>query len=481
MMEMQFDKTFPKPETAEWIAEIHRTVKRPEDLEKLVWQNENGFVLNAFYREENTEELKYKGFNPLQVSNTWEIRQPVYTGKIMAANQSALLALENGADSLEFRGDSFDTDKEMQALFKDIHLDWIAAHFDFGESNIALLYMLSDYYSNMGYAIENMQGSINIDPIRDLMRQGNYEFSQADTIRILHAVLRSGQTQLPGYKLLGVNTLFYNNSGANAVQELAFGIAQAVEYLGWLTEQGLDPGFVMQQFHFNMGIGSDYFTEIAKFRAFRVLWPSIAEEYTKEFSLPYVNAVSSDRNKTMYDPHNNLLRNTTEAMSAAIGGVHSITLNPFDAIYKNPDEFSYRMARNIQLLIKEEAYLHKVADPSAGAYYIEMLTEKIADQAWELFREVQREGGLIQALKNKMVQRHIESNANKQKEAFRDIQKILVGINKYPNTNEKITGKYVKVPEKIFFKENLEVMPIREERIAEPLEIARLKKEEENS
>lgn len=253
------------------------------------------------------------------------------------------------------------------------------------------------------------------------------------------AELIKKQGEYKRIKMVGVNGSLFNNCGANATQELAFSLAAAHEYVVKLMEQGLTVDQAAASIKFNMSVSANYFLEIAKFRAGRMLWANITKPYnpTRGCAMKMrVHATTSLWNTTAYDPYVNMLRGTTEAMSAAIAGVDSIEVLPFNAAYEAPTEFSSRIARNAQLLLKEESHLDAVVDPSAGSYYVESLTAKIAEAAWELFKTVEEKGGYIAALKAGFVQEQIAQSAAKRDKNIATRREILLGTNQYPNFTE---------------------------------------------
>jgi methylmalonyl-CoA mutase len=246
---------------------------------------------------------------------------------------------------------------------------------------------------------------------------------------------------LKNFRVTGVNGKIFANSGSSIVQEMAFSLAQGVEYLTQLTGLGLNIDEVAQNIKFNLGIGNNYFMEIAKLRAARLLWAKIVEAYGPECKCSAKMIVHSETNiynQTVYDPYVNMLRTQTEAMSAVLGGAHSITVLPFNACYENTAEFSERIARNQQLLLKEEVQLNKIVDPSAGSYYIESLTDSLAGQAWKLFLEVQEKGGFIEAFKNGFIQEEIQATAGRRSQNIALRRETLLGTNQFPNFNEKL-------------------------------------------
>ena len=239
----------------------------------------------------------------------------------------------------------------------------------------------------------------------------------------------------------GSLSIAVNNAGAYISQELGYALAWGNELLAKLTEAGLDATEVAKKIKFNFGISSNYFMEIAKFRAARWLWAEIVAAYNPACQCAckmHVHAQTSEWNMTVYDAHVNLLRSQTEAMSAALAGVDSITVRPFDKTYQTPDDFSERIARNQQLLLKEESHFAKIVDVAGGSYYIEELTQNIAEAAWKLFLETQEQGGYIEALKKGFVQAAVKATAQARDLAIAQRKENFVGVNQFPNFNEKI-------------------------------------------
>ena len=305
-----------------------------------------------------------------------------------------------------------------------------------------LIGILADYFKGKGADLEKCKGSVNYDPFKKPLVKGK---ENENWVEAAAAVLKAGAA-LPGYKVLAVNAFYFNNAGAYISQELGYALAWGNELLAKLTEAGLDATEVAKKIKFNFGISSNYFMEIAKFRAARWLWAEIVAAYNPACQCAckmHVHAQTSEWNMTVYDAHVNLLRSQTEAMSAALAGVDSITVRPFDKTYQTPDDFSERIARNQQLLLKEECHLDKVVDPSAGSYYVETLTVSIAEQAWKLFLEVEEKGGFYKAVKEGFVQNQVNASAETRHMNVARRKEILLGTNQYPNFNEVASDKIV--------------------------------------
>ena len=254
------------------------------------------------------------------------------------------------------------------------------------------------------------------------------------------ASLTESSSVFPNLRSIHLKASNFNNAGADIVQELAFGISMGNEYLSQLTDRGLSADIAASKVRFSFGIGSNYFSEIAKLRAARLLWSVVQKGYQKAYSVSMkmdIHCVTSEWNKTVFDPFVNMLRTQTEAMSAILGGTDSLTVEPFDIALRQPGEFSERIARNQQLILKEEAYFDKVADPAAGSYYIENLTNLIADNAWKLFLKIEDMGGFLAALKSGFIQKELSESADKRKVDIANGKEILLGTNRFPDINEK--------------------------------------------
>ena len=258
------------------------------------------------------------------------------------------------------------------------------------------------------------------------------------------ADLTATSSVLPNLRTIHLNASIFNNAGADIVQELAFGISMGSEYLTQLTERGIDAELASEKLRFSFATGSNYFMEIAKLRAVRLLWSAVINglivKETEKSPKMNIHCVTSSWNKTIYDPHVNMLRTQTEAMSAILGGADSLTVEPFDKVFRQPDEFSERIARNQQLILKEESYFDKVADPSAGSYYVENLTSLIADHGWKLFLEIEEKGGFLQCIRSGYIQNMLKETAEKKKNDVATRKRILLGTNQYPNTGEAISS-----------------------------------------
>lgn len=437
---------FPAVSTQEWMDKITVDLKGTDYEKRLVWKTNEGFKVKPFYRQEDLEGLKTTEGLPGQFpylrgnkknDNTWFIRQDIQVDNPEEANAKALDLLNKGIDSLGFKIKGKDVSEEfIHTLLKDICCECIELNFKTCQrQTVKLARFVTQYFKEKGYAPEKLQGSFNFDPIGKMLKKGKDRSELIPTAKELIEIL----TPYPSFRCIAVNSLQLNNAGAYIYQELGYALAWGNQYLACMTEAGVPVDTAAQKIKFNFGISSNYFMEIAKFRAARLLWAQIVNEYKPSCLCAcqmIAHAETSHFNLTLFDAHVNLLRTQTEAMSAALAGVDSMTVTPFDQAYESPNEFSERIARNQQLLLKEEAHLNRIVDPAAGSYYIENLTVSIAKQAWELFLQVEEEGGMTEAVKAGRIQEAVNGSNKARNEAVSKRKEILLGTNQYPNFTE---------------------------------------------
>ena len=441
---------FAPVSTEEWMAKITADLKGVPFEKKLVWKTGEGFNVNPFYRAEDIEGLKTTESLPgefpyvrgTKKDNDWKVRQNIEVCCFKGANEKALDLLTKGVTSLGFiiKGDEVN-EENITTLLEGICPASVELNFNICNCKAEkLIGILADYFKGKGVDAEKCYGSVNYDAFKKPLVKGK---ENSEWVEGAAAVLKAGQA-LPNYRVLAVNAFLFNNAGAYISQELGYALAWGNELMAKLTEAGFTADEVAKKIKFNFGISSNYFMEIAKFRAARWLWAEIVAAYKPacECACKMVaHAQTSEWNMTVYDAHVNLLRSQTEAMSAALAGVDSITVRPFDKIYQAPDDFSERIARNQQLLLKEECHLDKVVDPSAGSYYVEVLTNSLADVAWKLFLEVEEKGGFSVAVNAGEIQNAVNASNVARKKAVATRREILLGSNQYPNFTEVAADK----------------------------------------
>ncbi len=441
---------FAPVSTEEWMAKITADLKGVPFEKKFVWKTGEGFNVNPFYRAEDIEGLKTTESLPgefpyvrgTKKDNDWKVRQNIEVCCFKGANEKALDLLTKGVTSLGFiiKGDEVN-EENIATLLEGICPASVELNFNTCNCKAEkLIGILADYFKGKGVDAEKCYGSVNYDAFKKPLVKGK---ENSEWVEGAAAVLKAGQA-LPNYRVLAVNAFLFNNAGAYISQELGYALAWGNELMAKLTEAGFTADEVAKKIKFNLGISSNYFMEIAKFRAARWLWAEIVAAYKPacECACKMVaHAQTSEWNMTVYDAHVNLLRSQTEAMSAALAGVDSITVRPFDKIYQTPDDFSERIARNQQLLLKEECHLDKVVDPSAGSYYVEVLTNSLADVAWKLFLEVEEKGGFSVAVNAGEIQNAVNASNVARKKAVATRREILLGSNQYPNFTEVAADK----------------------------------------
>ena len=437
---------FAPTTTEAWKEKAVADLKGADYEKKLVWKTNEGFAIQPFYRREDIASLATTNALPGEYpfvrgnkkdNNEWCVRQDIEVTDYAEANAKALQAVERGADSLGFKIKGKMLSAEgIETLLKGIRACCVELNFVTCQGKcVELANILINYFTAKSYDLEVLRGSINYDPINKLIGKGKEIGEYAETLKTLVETMQA----LPGYKCVAVNALSMSNAGSYISQELGYALAWGHEYLHTLVEVGVPVEKAAKAMKFNFGISSNYFMEIAKFRAARMLWATIVKQYEPKCDCACkmaVHAETSTFNMTLFDAHVNMLRTQTEAMSAAIAGVDSITVCPFDKTYETPDEFAERIARNQQLLLKEECHLDKTVDPAAGSYYIETLTASIAKQAWELFLAVENAGGFLAEAKAGNIQRAVNKSGDARREAVSKRREILLGTNQYPNFTE---------------------------------------------
>ena len=456
---------FPAISTQEWLDKVTADLKGADFNKKLVWKTNEGFDVMPFYRAEDIQGLKTTEVVPgkfpfvrgTKADNNWFVRQDIVVEDAKAANAKALDILNKGITSLGFKLNKKDLSPAyIETLLEGIAADCVELNFTVCTRRSAeLATILTGYFKAKAYDVTKLQGSINWDGMNAMLLRGK-DFEKEELVSLAKATFEAA-LGLPFYRVLGVNATTLSNAGAFVAQELGYALAWGNEYLSSLVDAGCETSLVAKKIKFNFGVGGNYFMEIAKFRAAKLLWAQIVDAYQGKCLRPdcpetvngickcaakmRIHAQTSEFNKTIFDANVNMLRTQTEAMSATLGGVNSLTVLPYDSIYKKGDEFSERIARNQQLLLKEESHFDKVADPAAGSYYIETLTNNIAAQAWKLFLEIEDNGGFFAAIKAGSVQKAVKETATKRLKAVSSRREVLLGTNQFPNFNEAAAAK----------------------------------------
>jgi methylmalonyl-CoA mutase len=446
-----FDQ-FPPVSTKDWMDKITIDLKGADFNKKLVWKTNEGFEVKPFYRKEDLENLAFINTKPGNFpyirgtkteNNDWLVRQNIEVTNYSKANRTALAILMKGIDSLGFIISDPESvnEKNFDLLLERIFLEGVELNLRSDGKAKEIIDLVIKYVEKSYSDPKKVRGAIEADPLSRLMLNGTLCISPEDGFDYLASVVTAAAA-LPHFRTIQINASNFSNAGADIVEELAFALSMGSEYMTQLTERGISSDTAASKIRFSFGTGSTYFPEIAKLRAARLLWTVVLNGFkpadTESMKMD-IHCVTSKWNKTIYDPYVNLLRTQTEAMSAILGGTDSLTVEPFDTVFRHPDVFSERIARNQQLILKEEAYFDKVADPAAGSYYIENLTNLIVENAWKLFIDIEDRGGFLSCLKSGIIQKKLADSAVKRINDIASRKTILLGTNQYPNTLEKVS------------------------------------------
>ena len=436
--------------SAAWKQKIQADLKGADYNETLLWKTNEGITVKPFYSKEdrtNTKlDLPKKGFN---------ICQTIFIDNEKIANSLALDALRRGATSIQFISTKT---FNCSLLLQNIDITKILIYFKFQFLNPIFLVELSKF-------IHPNKTFIQLDIIGNLAENGNWFLNLNEDFKQLDCILKSNKN------CISVSADLYQNAGATIVQELAYTLAHANEYLNHFGKD------IADKIHFTFSVGSNYFFEIAKLRAFRILWETLLNEYDQKNNEVHIFTQPSIRNKTLYDYNVNMLRTTTEYMSAILGGSNTVSSVPYDVMYHKSNEFGERIARNQLLILQQESYLQEAQNFADGTYYIESITHQLAEKALLLFKQIEKGGGFLKQLKAGIIQKKIAESVAKEEEEFHAKKIILLGTNMQSNKNDTMKNELTLFP---FVKQrNIKtlIVPINRKRLSEIIEKERLEKE----
>ncbi len=443
----------------QWKQKIQFELQGEDYNEKLVTKTRDDINIKPFYHQDESPD-------PVNISPPahWNIIEKIYVASEEKSNRKAHRVLKSGAESLWFIIPSETID--LETLFRDLDLDKIPVYIGLEFLSAEFLKKLNRFFVNREHLVR-----VQVDILGNLARSGNWYIDLRNDHKIIETFI--SETKFPS--VASVDSGLYQNAGATIPQELAYSLAHANEYLNHFAE-GKSRGF-NSEMQFIVSTGTNYFFEIAKIRALRLLYATLASEYGVQENC-HIIAQPTKRDKTLYDYNVNLLRTTTQCMSAVLGGVDAIYNTPYDAIYHKNNKFGDRIARNQLLVLKNESYLDKVSNAAEGAYYIEDLTLELAEKALRIFREIEAGGGFMVQLKEGAIQRKIIESAQKEQEMFDKGELILVGTNKYQNPEDKMKNELELFPFLKIKPRKTLIQPILERRLAEGLEKERLDKEQ---
>lgn len=452
-MAEQLLNEFESVSSKQWKQQIQYELNGADYNDTLVWESLEGIKVKPFYHND-----EFKSKYSINTPNAFKILQNIFVHDITLSNKRALAVLNRGAESIRF------TIKNEKVCIEDLmqNLPFEKTLYFF-----YLPFLSIDFVNKISAFTSKNKANIviQIDPIGQLCKDGNWFQNLEKDFEKLNFI-----SEKTNNSFLTIASEIYQNAGANMVQQLAFTLAHVNEYFNRISS-------INQPITIEVAVGTNYFFEIAKLRALRLLFTTLASAYNHSLDC-HIIATPTKRNKTLYDYNINMLRTTTECMSAIIGGANTIANLPYDSLYHKDNEFGDRIARNQLLILKNESYFDKVNNPADGAYYIESLTEQLAEKALLLFKDIEANGGFIKQLIEGTIQKKIQESAIKEQELFNDGKEILVGTNKHPNKNDKMKHDLELYP---FVKQKPRktlITPIIEKRIAEKMEQERLSQEE---
>lgn len=453
-MKNLFDE-FNPVSSKQWKQKIQFELNGADYNETLIWNSPEDIKVKPFYHRDEF----LKDFSVVTKASEFKICQNIFVFDIEKSIERALDSINRGAESIRFTVENETID--IAKLLKKLPLEKITVYFN-------LTFISIDFVKKIDAIAKHENATIfcNLDPIGQLAKEGNWfpakEKNNFETLNSLSKEVKS-------VSLISIDAALYQNAGANMAQQIAYSLAHANEYFNRIST-------INQPIVFQVSVGTNYFFEIAKLRALRLLFNLIAKEYNHNLDC-HLLVSPTKRNKTLYDYNVNMLRTTTECMSAILGGADAIANLPYDALYHKDNEFGDRIARNQLLVLKNESYFDKVNNPADGSYYIESLTAQLAEKALTLFKDIEANGGFLKQLNDGIIKRKIQESADKEQGLFDAGKEILLGTNKYPNKDDRMKHDlelfpFVKVkPRKTL------ITPIIEKRLAEKIEQERLEKE----
>ncbi|MBK7982218.1 MAG: acyl-CoA mutase large subunit family protein [Candidatus Competibacteraceae bacterium] len=463
---------FPPTPYEEWRKAIDKILKGAPFEKRLITKTYEDIDLQPMYRQEDIEGLPHldslpgfapylRGTTPLgYVTHSWDVAQELPYATPAVFNAALRTDLERGqnavnlvldrptlsgidadqaeADDVGRGGLSVSSVADLAQALAGVDLEKTPVYIQASTSALTVTALLAALVQQQGKALDKVRGAIGMDPLGQLARDGRLPRDLEGIYDVMAQLTAWAKAKAPQLQTITVQGSPYHNGGASATQELAFMLATGVEYLRAMQARGLSVNDAAPRFRFALSIGSNFFMEIARLRAARLLWAKIVQafggdEAAQKMSL---HARTSAWNQTVYDPHVNLLRATTEAFSGAVGGCDSLHISPFDELLRVPDEFSRRVARNTHTVLREESHITRTVDPAGGSWYVENLTDSVARKTWGIFQEVEKQGGMTKALSAGWPQAQVADTAAKRAANIAKRKDIFVGTNMYPNLKE---------------------------------------------
>ncbi len=479
---MNFFNEFEKLDFESWKKEAEKVLKG-KPFEKLFSETFEGVKVKPLYTKEDVSQNtlnEYPGFPSFSRSwklegntkNSWKIVQRIECPNPREANAIIRRELERGSEGFFIKHFNYDFENpqgviinsilDFDEIFKDIDLTKIHIHFE-SCFPIELGSFFLGYLEKSSFDKKSIEGSIFYDFSSDLLGKGRLYDKKFWMDNILKKNFNTFYESLPNFRSIVIDGTFFNESGSNAVHELAFTLSYAVEQLIFLKESGVDTKDALLKFLFKLSVDSDIFINLAKLRSFRVLWANIVDYLGVSDHIPYVPiyVATASRNKSKLDIYSNMLRNICETFVAILGTADYIEVIPYDYYLVEPSEFSYRNATNTQLVLKEEHNLKEVIDPAGGSWYLEALTYELAQKTLQIFKEIMNSGGFFQSLTNGIIQQQINDLRAKRLSRLSKREDVLIGVNKFPNPEDSLsndkTGKNKIDYQKLFVERKLKL------------------------
>jgi methylmalonyl-CoA mutase len=453
-MAEQLFNDFEQVSSKQWKQQIQYDLKGADYNNTLVWESPEGIKIKPFYHADETPEPLYSSGK----HDAFKICQNIFVFDVEKSVRRSIETLQRGAESLRFTIE--DKTIDVAKLVETLPLEKTVLYFNLRFLSLEFVTQLHEIAQK-----RNATFYVQIDPIHQLAKEGNWFTGLKTDFDVLNQI----QSTCSALHFLTINGTLYQNAGATMVQQIAYIASHATEYFNRIS--GLSNAIVVE-----VAVGSHYFFEIAKLRALRLVLESIALEFNPNLKF-HILTTPSKRNKTLYDYNVNMLRTTTECMSAVLGESDAVSNLPYDALYHKENEFGDRISRNQLLVLKHESYFDKVKNPADGAYFIENITQQMAEKALLLFKEIEAAGGFITQLIEGTIQKKIQESAAKEQELFDSGKEVLLGTNKYPNKDDRMSHDLELFP---FVKNKPRktlIIPIIEKRLAEKIEKERLDSE----
>ncbi|MBC2605663.1 methylmalonyl-CoA mutase family protein [Pelagicoccus albus] len=466
-------KDFKQATYEEWRTAAEALLKGAPFEKRMLTKTPEGIVLQPIYRQEDVAELNTSVCAPGEgnfargadasgyLGNAWEIAQEQPYGdpqtfntallKDLDAGQSAVNTLLDAASQLGLDPDQAEDSQvgecglslsslaDLKVAFSGLKADFLPVYFQSGCAGLSTEALFAAWLKDEGLKLSEVKGGLNMDPYGVLAARGKLPASLDSLLDELALLVKYNAKNAPDFSAAGISGIPYHGAGASATEELASVLSTGVAYLREMDKRGISVDEAASQVRFTLSIGGNFFMEIAKFKVARMLWAKIVKELggSESACRMVIHARTGMANKTQLDPYVNMLRGTTEAFSAVVGGASSICVGCFDETVRMPDDFSRRIARNLQVILQEECELTHVIDPAGGSWYIDSLTSELSKKAWECFQELEAEGGILASLKGGKWQAKLAETRSAKETALAQRRSSLIGTNQYPNLEEK--------------------------------------------